>query len=199
METFGSVMDVLGSIVGAIAPIFDFIGDIVFDAFILPFRIIADVLGFTIPLFVKFINIINKFGNESGLFGGIVNAVTLVRDAFAGFIEFLTGALNDVIDIANVIPGVNIGEVGGAGGMTQKVEGAKITESDVRENLQSDSKEAGPSQANTTPPNINVENNVNNTANVDAESDEKEQRIQTLVDRALREADTRRRRGARGI
>jgi hypothetical protein len=97
-----------------------------------------------------------------------------------------------------LIPGVNIGEVGGAGGVTQKIQGAKITEDDVRENLQSDSKEAGPSQANTTPPNINVENNVNNTANVDAESSEKEQRIKTLVDRALSEADTRRRRAATG-
>jgi phage-related protein len=204
METFGSVMDVLGSIVAALGPVFDFIGDIIYTSIITPFRIIAAVLGFTVGLFADLVRALINVGKKFKVFETIKSIFTGLKDIVSSVIEFILKQINNLIGALNLIPGIDIGLVGGAaeggnaGGASGKLGGLKVTETDVKENLESEKEEdsAKSGQAGTSPPNISYEQNVENTANIDAESDEKEQRIKTLVERALKDANTMRRNSA---
>jgi hypothetical protein len=204
METLGSVMDVLGSIVAALGPVFDFIGDIIYTSIITPFRIIAAVLGFTVGLFADLVRALINVGKKFKVFETIKSIFTGLKDIVSSVIEFILKQINNLIGALNLIPGIDIGLVGGAaeggnaGGASGKLGGLKVTETDVKENLESEKEEdsAKSGQAGTSPPNISYEQNVENTANIDAESDEKEQRIKTLVERALKDANTMRRNSA---
>ncbi len=193
METFGTVMDVLGGILSVLGPVFRVIGDVIYAGVIAPFKVAAAIIGTVISVIVELISILRRLAEESGLIDAITQLVKSVKNQITGFVEALISVINSAIDKANKIPGVNIGEVGGAGGASSKGSGLKITESDVRDNLAQDSEDAGSDQADTTSPEFNLETSVSNTANVDAESSEKEDRIATLVERALKDANTYRR------
>lgn len=193
MQSFGAVMDVLGGILSALSPVFRVIGDVIYAGIIAPFKVAAAIIGTVISVIVELISILRRLAEESGLIDAITELVKSVKNQITGFVEALVDVINSAINQANKIPGVNIGEVGGAGGASSKGSGFKISESDVRDNLARDSEDAGSDQAQTTTPEFNLETNVSNTANVDAESSEKEERIATLVERALNDANTYRR------
>jgi len=204
MKTFGNVMDVLGNIVSSLGPVFDFIGDIIYTVFITPFRIVASVLGFTIGLFADLTRGLINIGKRFKVFKTLQSIFEGTKDSFASLVEFILKGINMIIGGLNLIPGIDIGLVGGAaeggnaGGASGKFGGLKITETDVKENLKSESEKdsAKSGQAGTRKPEFSYEENVQNTANIDAESDEKEQRLKTLVERALKDANTMRRNSA---
>jgi hypothetical protein len=194
MESFGAAMDVLGGVLSAVAPVFRVIGDIIFAAFITPFRIAATIIGFIVGKIAELIGIIKELVKESGLISVLRTTVENIKEDITTFIDGIVDLINKAIKQANKIPGVDVGVVGeSAGSVSSRGSGIKITESDVRDNLAKDTEDGGGDRADTTSPNFSLETNVENTANVDAESDEKEERIKTLVERALKDANTYRR------
>lgn len=199
MESFAGVMDFLGSILDKIAPIFDVIGNVLYTAFILPFKAAAIVIGGIINIIIDLIAVIRKLAKESGLVNMVKQLVSGVKEIVGGFVDMITKQVNRLIKITNKVLGTNISELGegGGGGFSDKIAGVKTTEEDVVGNagdlMSKDSEDAGSDQAQTTSPDFNLETNVSNTANVDAEPSEKEERIATLVERALNDANTYRR------
>jgi len=124
MASFGAVMDVLGGIMSAIAPVFRVIGDILYFAFITPFKILATVIGFVISQFVKFLGLVSKFAKQSGITDALKGAAEFVTKKIQAAIDAVVGAVNFVIEKANTIPGVNVDPIGeGAGGASAKGKG----------------------------------------------------------------------------
>lgn len=199
MESFAGVMDFLGRILDKIAPIFDVIGNVLYASFILPFKAAAIVIGGIINIIIDLIAVIRKLAKESGLVNMVKQLVSGVKEIVGGFVDMVTKQVNRLIKITNKILGTNISELGegGGGGFSDRIAGVKTTQEDVVGNagdlMSKDSEDAGSDQAQTTTPEFNLETSVSNTANVDAESSEKEERIATLVERALNDANTYRR------
>jgi hypothetical protein len=197
-EAFGKAMDVLGGIVSALGPVFDMIANVIHGFIMLVAEAIALILGGLVGALVKAASMFINLAKSIGAIESIKGFIKGVSNAIEGFISGTVNQLNGLINALNQIFGTNIQKIGKGdrgGGMGEKFSTFEVTETDVKENLESESEKdsAKSGQAGTRPPNINYENNVQNTANVDAESDEKEDRIKTLVERALSDADTFRR------
>lgn len=197
-EAFGKAMDVLGGIVSALGPVFDMIATVIHGFIMLVAEAIALILGGLVGALVKAASMFINLAKSIGAIESIKGFIKEVSNAIEGFISGTVNQLNGLINALNQIFGTNIQKIGKGdrgGGMGEKFSTFEVTETDVKENLESESEKdsAKSEQAGTRPPNINYENNVQNTANVDAESDEKEDRIKTLVERALSDADTFRR------
>lgn len=197
MESFAGAMDFLGGILEKVAPIFDVISKVLYTGVLLAFKGIAIVVIEVIKLVQSLVGVLKKMATESGLIDFLKNVANAVISIVTGPLQLLTDTLNKIIEVTNKVTGSNIGKIGEGGGASDKLSGLKITEEDVVGNakglMEEDSKEGSGPRADVTSPNFNLETNVQNTANVDAESDESEDRIATLVERAMKDANTYRR------
>lgn len=198
MKAFGNAMDVLGGIVSALGPVFDMIATVIHGFIMLVAEAIALILGGLVGALVKAASMFINFAKSIGAIESIKGFIKGVSNAIEGFISGTVNQLNGLINALNQIFGTNIQKIGKGdrgGNMGSKFDMFKTSETQVKENIRSETEKdsAKSEQAGTRPPYINYENNVQNTANVDAESDEKEDRIKTLVERALSDADTFRR------
>jgi len=198
MESFAGVMDFLGGILEKIAPVFDVIGNVLYSAVFLTLKAIAVVVIEVIKLVQTLISVLQRIAKESGLIDFIKNLANIIISFVTGAIDQLADTLNKLISLTNALTGSNIGKIGeGEGGASSKLSGLKVTEDDVVGNAKSlmekDSESGAGSRAETTSPDFSLETNIQNTANVDAESDESEDRIATLVERAMKDANTYRR------
>jgi len=198
MESFAGVMDFLGGILEKIAPVFDVIGNALYSAVFLPLKAGVSITIEFIKLVQTLIGVLQRVSKKSGFTDFIKNIANIIISFVTGAIDQLADTLNKLIKLTNALTGSNIGKIGeGEGGASSKLSGLKVTEDDVVGNAKSlmeeDSEQGAGSRAETTSPDFSLETNIQNTANVDAESDESEDRIATLVERAMKDANTYRR------
>lgn len=194
MERFGQAMAFLGEIVSYLSPVFSVLGDILYTAFIIPFKIIASVLGFVIGLVADLVGWLAKMAQETGFVDALLSAFDILMRGLDAAIKMFVNLVNGAIDAANNIPGVNIGKIGGGagGGASGRLSDLKTTKAEVQDNLQRDSKEPEGQTANTTPGVFNIEENVENNTEVNARPEDS-QRIKRMVEDAMEEANTFRR------
>lgn len=194
MESFGQAMAFLGEVVSFLSPVFSVLGDILYEAFIIPFKIIAGVLGFVIGLIADLVGWLAKMAQETGFVDALLSAFDILMTGLDNAIKMFVNLVNGAIDAANNIPGVNIGKIGGGGGggASGRLNDLKTTKAEVQDNLQKDSKEPQGQTANTTPAEFNFEENVENNTEVNARPEDS-QRIKRMVEDAMEEANTFRR------
>jgi len=194
-----SGVKLFGNVLGIVGDILDVFADIIYFAIIAPFKVIASVIRIGADLVRGFIkrfmglDVVTK--TVSVLASTFEKLKQFAEDTFDTVIE----KINDLIRIANRVPGVNIGQVGSAGGVSTRLQGARVTSASVRRNLARDRDEPSEeAQTSTTSPEFNFNEYIENNTTVDAMPEDK-QRIKGLVDTAMKDANTyRRQRDARG-
>ncbi|AGM11351.1 tape measure [Halogranum tailed virus 1] len=193
MQKFANVMSFLGEVVSFLSPVFTVLGDILYEAFIIPFKIIATVLGVVIGLVADLIGWLAKMATETGFVDALLSAFDILMRGLDAAIQLFVDLVNGAINAANQIPGVNIGKIGqGGGGAGGRFEDLKTTKAEVEENLERDSQENQNQTADTTPAQFNFEENVENNTTVNARPEDN-QRIKQMVKDAMEEANTFRR------
>jgi len=187
-----------GSVLGIVGDVLDVFGDIIYFAIIAPFKVIASIIRVGSDLVRSFIKSFMELGVVTKVIDVLASTFERLKNFAEDTFDAVLDRINRLIQLANTVPGINISPIGGAGGASTRLQGARVTSESVRQNLARDRDEPSEeAQTSTTSPEFNFNEYIENNTTVDAMPEDK-QRIKGLVDTALKDANTyRRQRDAR--
>lgn len=215
---FDALMAAVGAFASFLMPVFTVIGDIIYSAFIIPFKIVAGTIHLVkaiiatlfqllmdnVPFLQEFVNIlVNGFNQFMDLVASIPQlfnrAFSMAADIVDGIMDFIMDMVQPVVDTINKVIGASNTVLGTdfdkltvereGRDVSESLAGAKTSAEEVRENVRRGEEEPGDDV--TTEPNVNLslEDSVENNIEMQADPEDKAQMSRIAKD-ALEEANS---------
>jgi len=219
IDGFSVLMGTIGAMLDFVAPVFSFLGNLIYDAFIIPFKLVAVGIRLVIAIFKTLFNFlmenvpfVSEFVNMivSG-FDTIIDTIAAIPSAFQSAFEFaadlvddimgvimdmvqpVVDTINDVITASNNVLGTDFDTLTverEGRDVSRSLAGAQTSASEVRDNIRSDAEEPDEDDVTTEPNvNVNLEDTVENNVEMQADPEDKAQMSRIAKD-ALEEANS---------
>jgi len=219
IDGFSVLMGTISAMLDFVAPVFLFLGNLIYDAFIIPFKLVAVGIRLVIAIFKTLFNFlmenvpfVSEFVNMivSG-FDTIIDTIAAIPSAFQSAFEFAADLVDDimgfimdlvqpVVDTINSVISASNNVLGTdfdtltvereGRDVSRSLAGAQTSASEVRDNIRSDAEEPDEDDVTTEPNvNVNLEDTVENNVEMQADPEDKAQMSRIAKD-ALEEANS---------
>lgn len=188
LSGFGAVADVVGQLLSVVNPILAIIADAVESFFFVPLMAVAELIKMIIGIVMSLVNSFMEIGIVKDIIAELVGWFQELGKVIDMIIGGAIDIINNLIDTANLIPGVNIEKLDG-----ETTQGARTSAKQVKENLDRESEESDEDIQTEANVEMNFEDNVEQNVDVDADPEEREQ-LRRIVKDAINEANSLQRR-----